>query len=146
MFCKILSLFSKKSCCCTLSKGQEKIILIVEDEPGQRLAIQKIIEKAGYKTLLAENGAQGLAEARAHKPDLIVLDVVMPHIDGIEVCRQLKDEASTMAIPIIFLTSQDSPDDVVRHFDLGADMHLAKPVDAKELLSQIQTSFENPRV
>lgn len=142
MLCKLFKFFTKKSCC-SIPKGPAKIILIVEDEPGQRLAIQKIIEKAGYRALLAENGAQGIAMAHEHKPDLIVLDVVMPNIDGIEVCRQLKDGGSTRGIPIIFLTSQDSPNDVVQHFDLGADMHLSKPVDATELLSQIQMSFEN---
>ena len=119
-----------------------KNILVVEDDAGQRLLIHKILEKNGYNVILAENGSQGLAIARARKPDLILLDVVMPGISGREVCSQLKNEESTKNIPVIFLTSADSPNDVVEHFELGADMHLAKPIDAKALISQIEITFE----
>ncbi len=120
-----------------------KNILVVEDDVGQRLLIHKILEKNGYGVMLAEDGSKGLAVARARKPDLILLDVVMPGISGREVCSQLKAEESTKNIPVIFLTSADSPNDVVEQFELGADMHLAKPIDAKALISQIEITFES---
>ncbi len=125
-----------------LSAKKNKNILVVEDDAGQRLTIQRILEKEGYDLLLAEDGAEGLALARSRKPDLILLDVVMPKVDGNEVCRQLKEDESTKKIPIIFLTASDSPHDIVDHFDLGADMHLTKPIDARELITQITITFE----
>lgn len=147
MLCKLFSLFYKKTECrrssLEINTGLKKTILIVEDEPTQRIAFQKIVEKAGYRTLLAEDGKQGLMLAYEHKPDLILLDVVMPKSDGVEVCRQLKSNSSTRATPIIFLTGKNSPDDVVQHFEMGGDMHLSKPINAKELVDQIQKTFLN---
>ncbi|MDD3375065.1 MAG: response regulator [Candidatus Omnitrophica bacterium] len=140
LFKKICNFFGKKEKC---AEKKGKNILVVEDEPGQRLTIQKILEKQGYDLLLAENGSQGLAQARSRKPDLILLDVVMPEIDGREVCRQLKADESTKDIPIIFLTASDTANDIIDHFDLGADMHLTKPIDAKELIAQIEITFGN---
>lgn len=134
-----LKLFKKDT---ISSEKKEKCILVVEDDQGQRLTIQRILEKEGYDLLLAEDGAQGLALARSRKPDLILLDVIMPKVNGNEVCRQLKEDESTKQIPIIFLTASDSPHDIVDHFDLGADMHLTKPIDARELITQITITFE----
>ena len=140
LFQKICDFFGKKEKDIA-RKG--KNILVVEDEEGQRLTIQKILEKQGYDLFLAENGPQALALARSRKPDLVLLDVMIPEIDGREVCRQLKADDSTKHIPIIFLTASDAPNDIVDHFDLGADMHLAKPVNAKELIAQIDITFGN---
>ena len=140
LFNKLYNLFKKKKIC--VSK-KEKNILVAEDDFGQRLMIQKILEKEGYDLLLAENGSQALVLARSRKPDLILLDVVMPEIDGHEVCRQLKEDESTKNIPVIFLTAADTPNDIIEHFDLGADMHLTKPIDARELIAQIEITFEN---
>ena len=137
------NLFKKKDQGSPEILQRDKTILIVEDEEGQRLTFQKILEGRGFKTLLAENGERGLALARAHKPSLILLDVIMPEIDGIEVCRQLKADVSTFQIPIIFLTAADSPDDIIKHFEAGGETHLAKPVDAKELVRQIEITFES---
>ncbi|MDP8264714.1 MAG: response regulator [Candidatus Aceula lacicola] len=137
---KICSFFCKKE---ALISKKGKSILVVEDEEGQRLTIQKILEKKGYDLLLAENGPQALAIARSRKPDLVLLDVGIPEIDGKEVCRQLKADDSTKHIPIIFLTASDGPNDIVDHFDLGADMHLTKPINAKELIAQIDITFGN---
>ena len=120
-------------------------ILIVEDEPLQRLALQRILEKKGAHILLAENGQDGLRQAEEQFPDLILLDERMPVMTGAEMCKKLKELEVTKKIPIIFLTAADSPSDIVEHFELGAEVHLSKPINAKELIDQIQISFNNQK-
>lgn len=120
-------------------------ILIVEDEPSQRLALQRILEKKGAHILLAENGQDGLRQAEEQFPDLILLDERMPVMTGAEMCKKLKELEVTKKIPIIFLTAADSPSDIVEHFELGAEVHLSKPINAKELIDQIQISFNNQK-
>ncbi len=118
-------------------------ILVVEDEPSQRLTLQKILEKQGAQVLVAENGQEGLRQAAEAFPDLILLDERMPIMTGRQLCQELKAHDATRSIPIIFLTSADSPDEIVEHFELGAEIHLSKPINANELIAQIQISLSN---
>ncbi|MFA6378978.1 MAG: response regulator [Candidatus Omnitrophota bacterium] len=120
-------------------------ILVVEDEYAQRLMLKRILEKQGAQIFLAENGNEGLRKAAEHFPDLILLDERMPIMTGVEMCKKLKECEATRNIPIIFLTAADSPDDIVEHFEFGAEIHLSKPINAKELISQIQISFNNQK-
>ena len=118
-------------------------ILVVEDELSQRLTLQKILEKQGATIFLAENGNEGLRQAAEHFPDVILLDECMPVMTGIAMCKRLKEHEATKNIPVIFLTSADSPDDIVEHFNLGAEFHLSKPINARELISQIRITLSN---
>jgi len=120
-------------------------ILVVEDEPSQRLMLQRILEKQSAQVFLAENGDEGLRKAAEQFPDLILLDERMPVMTGLEMCKKLKELEVTKSIPIIFLTAADSPHEIVEHFELGAELHLSKPINAKELISQIQISFSNQK-
>ncbi len=120
-------------------------ILIVEDEPSQRLTLKRILEKEGAHIFLAENGQEGLRQAEEQFPDLILLDERMPVMTGVEMCKKLKELEVTKRIPIIFLTAADSPSDIVEHFELGAEIHLSKPINAKELIDQVQISFANQK-
>ena len=120
-------------------------VLVVDDDPAQRLMLERILAKQGVDVLLADNGEDGLRKAAEHFPDLILLDERMPVMNGIEMCRKLKASASTKTIPVIFLTSADSPNDVVGHFELGAEIHLSKPINASALIGQIQITLNNQK-
>src|SRR2546429_9695929 len=92
----------------------------------------------GYELLTATDGAEALAIASVHHPDLILLDIMMPSIDGIEVCKRLKADASLPFMPIIMVTAKADSKDIVAGLDAGADEYLTKPVDQAGLVSQVK--------
>ncbi len=118
-----------------------KNILTIDDDLSQRVMIQRTLEKSGLKVLMAEDGRLGIEMAQAQKPDLILLDVVMPGLNGNEVCRRLKSDSRTKDIPVVFLTSMDTPKEVIEHYDVGGEIHLTKPINPKELISQIELTL-----
>lgn len=111
-------------------------VLIVEDETSQIELLKFNFEKGGYKTLVAEDGEEGLLQAEEHSPDLIILDWMLPELSGIEVCRQLKRNEHTRAIPILMLTARGEESDRVRGLDTGADDFVVKPYSVKELMAR----------
>lgn len=113
----------------------EKTILLVDDDPSILEVTSYAVTKAGFRTITAKNGQEALALARAERPDLVVLDVVMPELDGIEVCRLLRAES---ALPVIFLSSMDDEVDRIVGLELGADDYLAKPFSPRELVARIK--------
>ena len=115
-----------------------KNILTIDDDLSQRTMIQRTLEKSGLKVLTAEDGHLGIEIAQSQKPDLILLDVIMPGLNGNEVCRRLKSDNRTKDIPVVFLTSMDTPKEVIEHYDAGGEIHLTKPINPKELISQIE--------
>ena len=110
-------------------------ILIVEDDPNILEALKYNLGKEGYDTLMAVDGVQALDMARANKPDLIILDIMLPEMSGFEVCRILRKE---MAVPIIMLTARDDEIDKVTGLDLGADDYMTKPFSIRELMARIR--------
>lgn len=136
---KISRLLGKESPQAAAALG--KSILTIEDDITQRTMIQRTLEKRGYTVLMAEDGPKGLEVAQNQKPDLILLDVLMPGMRGDEVCRRLKSDNRTKDIPVLFLTSLDTPKDVIRHYDVGGEIHLTKPINAKELIAQVEITF-----
>jgi two-component system response regulator MprA len=111
-------------------------VLIVEDEPTMRLALQDRLQAEGYRVLCAADGPQGLDTAIAEEPDAILLDVMMPGLDGLSVCRQLRKLGKCM--PILMLTARGQLDDRVDGLDAGADDYLAKPFATRELLARLR--------
>lgn len=111
-------------------------ILIIEDERKTSELIQLYLQRNGYKPLAAANGRIGLEMARAHQPDLIVLDLMLPELDGLDLCRILRAEAD---IPIIMLTARSTEDDKLLGLDLGADDYLTKPFSPRELIARVRT-------
>src|SRR3954468_24869031 len=112
-------------------------ILIVDDTPANLQALAATLKEQGYQISVANNGRQALvAVARVH-PDLILLDVMMPEMDGFEACRHLKSSAATSGIPIIFLTARTETSDIVKGFELGAVDYVPKPFNAHELLARV---------
>jgi DNA-binding response OmpR family regulator len=111
-------------------------ILIVEDELPMRTALQDILEDEGYRVLLAEDGARGLERALAEKPDLILLDVMLPKLDGFAVCAELRRQSNP--VPVLMLTAKGQIDDRVQGLDAGADDYLVKPFSMEELLARVR--------
>jgi len=115
-----------------------KKILLVDDDPGEHLVIVPILSNAGYRTISAKNGEQALHLALNERPDMIILDVIMPGIKGRELCKKMKAYEVLKDIPIIFLTAKDSEDDVKAELEAGAVAHLTKPIYPKDLLQSIE--------
>lgn len=111
-------------------------VLIVDDEPNNVLMMQELFHQQGARTSAAGNGLDALELARAKRPDLILLDVVMPGMDGYQVCRQLKSDESTRRIPVVMITGLGALDDKIKGLEAGADDFLSKPVSAAELLTR----------
>lgn len=114
-------------------------ILIVDDNPENLAVLGNIVTENGYIPGFATNGTMALASIKEEAPDLILLDVMMPDMDGFEVCRRLKQEATLADIPIIFLTAKTEKDDVIAGLKLGAVDYVTKPFNKKELLTRVET-------
>lgn len=118
-------------------------ILIVEDDPNILEALKYNLGKEGYDTITAIDGVQALELARTKTPDLIVLDIMLPKMSGLEVCRILRKE---MAIPIIILTARDDEIDKVTGLDLGADDYMTKPFSMRELMARIRAMLRRVEI
>jgi len=115
------------------------LILVVDDNAAAVEILETRLAANGYKVLTARDGEQALALARDEEPDLILLDIMMPKIDGLTVCRELKAESSLPLMPIILLTAKTALDDVVQGLDAGADEYLTKPVEQVALLARVRS-------
>jgi signal transduction histidine kinase len=113
-------------------------ILIVEDSPTQAKRLQYILEQQGYHVVHAPNGRQALAAAQDKKPTLIISDVVMPEMDGYELCRQIKTDARLADVPVILVTTLSDPQDVIRGLECRADNFILKPYDERYLVGRVQ--------
>jgi two-component system, OmpR family, phosphate regulon response regulator PhoB len=113
-------------------------ILIVEDDPDIRELLRFNLEKAGYTLLLAEDGEQALELARKHTPDIILLDLMLPGVDGLEVCRTLKKDPELQRLPIIMVTAKGEELDRVVGLELGADDYVVKPFSLREVSLRIR--------
>ena len=112
-------------------------ILIVDDSPSQLLGIKRIVEKLGHETLTAEDGAAGVEAAKREKPDLILMDVVMPNLNGFQATRTLTRDPVTAKVPIIMITTKSMETDRVWGLRQGARAFITKPVKETELLACI---------
>ncbi|MBL1147622.1 MAG: response regulator transcription factor [Pseudomonadota bacterium] len=111
-----------------------KTILVVDDDPHIRDVVVFALEKAGMKTLSAANGTEALSCAAAQKPDLIVLDISMPEMDGLDVCRQIR---KTSDMPVLFLSSRDEEIDKIIGLEIGGDDYVTKPFSPRELVARV---------
>lgn len=112
--------------------------MIVEDEPDITALVRSRLETAGYQTLTAKDGVEGLEKARSEKPDLILLDILMPRMDGITVAMRLRKAPTTKSIPIIIISVTKGPDEEGLAKRIGVDEYLYKPFDAEELLTKVK--------
>lgn len=119
----------------------KETILIVDDEADLLDLIEYNLEKEGYNVLKAENGQEGIRLARKHRPDLIILDVMMPKMTGIEVCKILKEDNELRTKPVIFLTARGDEKTEIEALDIGADDYLMKPISTTKLVSRIRATL-----
>lgn len=124
------------------SKKNKPLVLIVDDVPKNLQILGTILFQQGCEIAMAENGKVALAMLDEIDPDLILLDVMMPEIDGYEVCEKIKSSPEKCEIPIIFLTAKTDPEDIVRGFRAGAVDYVTKPFNAEELVSRVNTQLE----
>jgi phosphate regulon transcriptional regulator PhoB len=121
-----------------MSDNQKKKILIVEDEPDIRELVRYNLEREGFKVLEAEDGEIGLHAIRQHKPALVILDLMLPGIDGLEICKTLRSKPETGALPIVMLTAKAAEVDRVLGLEMGADDYLTKPFSPRELVARVR--------
>ena len=114
-----------------------RTVLVADDDEDILQLVSFRLERAGYTVVTAADGQQALAAARQHQPDLAVLDVMMPGLNGYEVTRQLRADPATAAIPVILLTARVQEADVSRGFEAGADDYLRKPFSPQELQDRV---------
>jgi two-component system, OmpR family, alkaline phosphatase synthesis response regulator PhoP len=113
-------------------------ILIVDDEEDILELLRYNLERDGYKVIEAHDGAEALAIAHREPPDLFVLDIMMPRMDGIETCRRIREHAGLRRLPVLMLTARSDESDHVKGLDVGADIYLTKPISIPLLLSQVR--------
>ena len=121
-------------------------ILVVEDSLTQAMYLQKVLEVAGYKTSIAGDGKQALEFLEDHTPTLVISDVVMPEIDGYELCRRMKSDPKLSDIPVLLVTFLSDPGDILRGLDCGADNIITKPYQEDEVVSRVQYLLVNREV
>lgn len=119
-----------------MSSAKQKI-LIVDDEPDIRELIEYNLKKEGYQVFSASNGQEGIAEAKRARPDLIILDVMMPKMDGIEACRIMRTMNEFKSTFMVFLTARSEEYSEIAGFNVGADDYIAKPIKPRALISRI---------
>lgn len=118
-----------------------KKVLIVEDDP-ELLELEEGLLRKEYETVRASTGEDALASIREQKPDLILLDVLLPKMSGFEVCQTLRSDPATRGIPIVMLTGQDKAESLSHGFEAGADMYINKPFSARKLLAVVKAVLE----
>lgn len=113
-------------------------VLLVDDEPGILTALEFLVQKAGYRTLTATNGEQGLALAEAHRPRVVVLDVMMPGLDGFQTAKRIRANPELEDCRIVFLTAKGATRDRFEGYDSGAEIYITKPFDNERLIDAIE--------
>lgn len=121
--------------------GEPKTILVVDDEESLRLLVQMTLSRGPYRVLLARDGEEGLDLARSERPDLVLLDVGLPKMNGLEVCRQLRGDPSTAGMRIVMLSAWAREEDHQAGFAAGADDYLDKPFRPREFLAYLEKLF-----
>ena len=122
-----------------------KKILVVDDDSILRKVLKHYLEKQGYQVKDVSSGKEGLSAFDEYQPDLVVSDVAMPEMDGLDFCRNLRSQPSGQLIPFIFLSGKDDLEDKVAGHSMGADDYLTKPFEMKELLAKIEAQLERTR-
>jgi DNA-binding response OmpR family regulator len=124
-----------------VTRNRQPLILIADDDPDILALVSFRLERAGYEVVQARNGEEAVQVALARRPDLAVIDVMMPRIDGYEATRQLRQQEETSRMPIILLTARVQEEDIARGFDAGADDYVRKPFSPQELRSRVQAAL-----
>jgi DNA-binding response OmpR family regulator len=114
-----------------------RLVLVADDDEDILVLVRTVLERAGYEVVVARDGAEAVAAAQERCPDLAVLDVSMPELDGLEVLRRLRADASTSDVPVLLLSARVQEDDVARGFATGANGYVQKPFSPRELSDRV---------
>lgn len=117
-------------------------VLIVDDEPNIVTALEFLLKRSGYEVLLATNGAEALDRVESHRPDVVLMDVMMPIKSGFEVCQRMRERPELAQIKIVMLSAKGSEAEVSKGLSLGADLYITKPFSTQELVATINRLFE----
>lgn len=118
-----------------------KKILIVDDEPNILLSLEFLMKKEGYRIFIARNGQEAIDIVKKEIPDALILDIMMPEVDGFEVCEFIKTNENTAHIKVVFLTAKAKESDIQKGLSAGADLYLKKPFSTKELVKKVKEIF-----
>lgn len=118
------------------------MILFIDDNPVDRTLISRLLVNNGFDVLLAEDGPAGLRMSQEHKPDIILMDILLPHISGIELCKKIRQDPVTQGIPVIFYTSIDTPKHLIDYVSYGASDYIQKTMPPQELIASIKANLK----
>ena len=114
-------------------------VLIVDDEPNILMSLEFLLKKSGYKVFIARDGREALDIVEKELPDIILLDVMMPEVDGYEVCQKIKNDKETAHIKIVFLSAKTKQEDIDKGYELGADLYISKPFSTRNLITKVDS-------
>jgi two-component system alkaline phosphatase synthesis response regulator PhoP len=117
-------------------------VLIVEDEPNIVLSLEILLQRAGYDTMAAGDGEEGLELIRRQRPDVVLLDIMLPNRNGYDVCRAVKADPTLSSIPIIMLTAKGQEVEILKGLEIGASAYIAKPFGNAEILEAVRAALE----
>lgn len=115
----------------------QPLILVADDDEDILALVRAVLERSGYEVLAVADGAEALASVGTRRPDLAVLDITMPHVDGLEVLRRLRADAETAELPVVLLSAQAQEADIERGFETGATAYVKKPFSPRELAARV---------
>ncbi len=121
--------------------GQTRKVLIVDDEPNIVTALEFLLKRSGYEVRVASNGAEALAQVESERPDVVLLDIMMPGKSGYEVCQRLRERPEFAQTKIVMLSAKGSEAEVNKGLSLGADLYITKPFSTQELVATIERLF-----
>lgn len=116
-------------------------ILIVDDEPNILMSLEFLMKKKGYDVFIARDGAEALEIVDSERPDIIILDIMMPNVDGYEVCQSVRSDKSMDSSKIIFLSAKSKEEDIKKGMDMGADLYITKPFSTRDLMKKVAESI-----
>lgn len=116
-------------------------ILIVDDDPGIRMLLSKFLQREGYETIPAQNGLEGVELAKKNQPDLIIMDVVMPQMDGLTAARLIKFYKPLSEVPVLFLTAKDAEKEIELAQEVRAEVYITKPFDIRQVIQVVQETL-----
>lgn len=125
---------------------QEKVLLIVEDSPTQALKLETLLKEKGFKTIRVENGKQALEKISGVQVDMVISDVLMPEMDGYQLCKEIKSSDKFSHIPILLLTTLSEPEDIIQGLESGADNFVTKPYEEDVLISRVRYILINQTI
>lgn len=118
-------------------------ILIVDDEPNILMSLEFLMRKEGYEVFIARDGGEAIKIIDSDLPDTIVLDIMMPEVDGYEVCQYIKQSEERKHIKVVFLTAKSKKEDIEKGYEMGADLYLTKPFSTRNLVKEIKKINDN---